>query len=379
MIKVILMQRKKPTIRNWECQWRDPATGKLCTRSTGTKKRRDAERIAGRIEAEINEGRYVQSLKNGWQLVADRYEAEMLAGKSRGTRQKWLSTRCKVETYLSPDKAAAVTSERISELTHRLRLEELSEPTIKSHLSHLQAMLRWAARHGLIPAAPHVEKPTRTATSKGRPVTDAEFKRMLSVIPAIVGNENEKGWKFLLEFLWASGLRLGEALQATWGSGKFAVIINGDRPRLVIAALADKSGKPRELPLAPEVADLLATVPEKRRVGRLVSVDLLYSRDLRRLDTISKTISRIGKEAGIVVSSDPDDDTAKYASAHDLRRSFGTRWAARVPAQQLQQLMRHRDISTTMTFYVGEMVTAIESAIYGTGAHLTNTSANSQV
>jgi integrase len=45
--------------------------------------------------------------------------------------------------------------------------------------------------------------------------------------------------------------------------------------------------------------------------------------------------------------------TGKTASAHDLRRAFGQRWAARVMPAILQQLMRHEDISTTLKFYVG--------------------------
>ena len=43
----------------------------------------------------------------------------------------------------------------------------------------------------------------------------------------------------------------------------------------------------------------------------------------------------------------------KYASAHDFRRAFGSRWANRVMPVILQQLMRHASISTTMEFYVG--------------------------
>ena len=42
----------------------------------------------------------------------------------------------------------------------------------------------------------------------------------------------------------------------------------------------------------------------------------------------------------------------KYASAHDLRRSFGNRWAKRVMPAVLQQLMRHESIDTTMGYYV---------------------------
>ena len=57
----------------------------------------------------------------------------------------------------------------------------------------------------------------------------------------------------------------------------------------------------------------------------------------------------IGKKAGVVV----DKEAGKYATAHDLRRSFGTRWASKVKAATLQLLMRHEDIQTTMRYYVG--------------------------
>jgi integrase len=47
-----------------------------------------------------------------------------------------------------------------------------------------------------------------------------------------------------------------------------------------------------------------------------------------------------------------NDREKKFASAHDLRRSFGTRWASRVKPVVLQKLMRHANIQTTLTFYV---------------------------
>lgn len=44
----------------------------------------------------------------------------------------------------------------------------------------------------------------------------------------------------------------------------------------------------------------------------------------------------------------------KYASAHDLRRSFGTRWAGKVKPVTLQLLMRHESVETTMKYYVDQ-------------------------
>jgi hypothetical protein len=53
--------------------------------------------------------------------------------------------------------------------------------------------------------------------------------------------------------------------------------------------------------------------------------------------------------AGIVVSR---EGGIKYASAHDLRRSFGTRWAKKKMPAILQKLMRHANISTTEKYYM---------------------------
>ena len=53
-----------------------------------------------------------------------------------------------------------------------------------------------------------------------------------------------------------------------------------------------------------------------------------------------------------VVHTDPGTGKTKYASAHDLRRSFGDRWAKRVMPAVLQKLMRHESIETSMGFYV---------------------------
>jgi len=53
--------------------------------------------------------------------------------------------------------------------------------------------------------------------------------------------------------------------------------------------------------------------------------------------------------AGVRVHVDPKDPArVKYASAHDLRRAFGERWAARIMPAQLKDLMRHESIETTL-------------------------------
>ena len=61
-------------------------------------------------------------------------------------------------------------------------------------------------------------------------------------------------------------------------------------------------------------------------------------------------VSEIGQKAGVVVNK----AEKKHASAHDLRRSFSTRWVAKVKPATLQLLMRHKSIETTMKYYVAQ-------------------------
>jgi integrase len=139
------------------------------------------------------------------------------------------------------------------------------------------------------------------------------------------------------------------------------VDLSGKRPFLQIQGTAEKGGKDRSLPLAPEAAELLQTVPESEREGLVFK--LTWQRNSRkpaRVDTVSPIISSIGNKAGVKVAE------KKTASAHDLRRSFGLRWADRVKPHVLQQLMRHASITTTLTFYVqsdaDDMAEAVWSA-----------------
>src|SRR5690242_5564287 len=65
-----------------------------------------------------------------------------------------------------------------------------------------------------------------------------------------------------------------------------------------------------------------------------------------------KVISRIGKEAGIVVNPESNDNSAKFASAHDLRRSCADRMAAAgVPERDITAFMRHASELTTRRHY----------------------------
>jgi integrase len=254
--------------KNLYMRYVDPVTGKQSTRSTGTHKRKDAERIAHKWEAELQEGRYKAPSKVGWAEFRIRYEDEHLSGKAEGTEINACSMFNTVERLIPIERLSPLTAERISYLQSKLRAERLSENTIKSHLRQLKAAFRWANRHGLLNEVPHIEMPTRTGTMKGRPITGEELERMLDSTIDIVGPDAAESWWFLLRGLWWSGLRRTEAMHLHWTDARMICVdFTGRRPMFRIHPDAHKSGKECLLPMAPEFAEMLLTVPEADRTG----------------------------------------------------------------------------------------------------------------
>ncbi len=131
-----------------------------------------------------------------------------------------------------------------------------------------------------------------------------------------------------------------------------------------IAATAEKGMKNRLLPMAPEFSEMLESVPMEVRTGFVFAPQAQRAgRVIRRVDTVSSIIVEMGEKAGVKVSKKTKGNT-KSASAHDLRRSFGFRWAMRVMPPVLMQLMRHESIQTTQEFYVGRNAEAAADVVW---------------
>ena len=330
----------------------DPVTKKQIHKSAETTKRADAAKAAGRWEDELRTGKFCGS-KISWADFRQRYEDEVLASLAPATDEKVSTIFNSLEKHIAPNRLRDLTSDRLSLLQLKLRDAGLAEATIKVHLAHIMAALKWGASVGLLAVVPKVKMPRRAkgATSmKGRPITGEEFDRMLAKVESVVGEAAAESWQFYLRGLWSSGLRIAESMELTWDHpDKLQVDMQpGEHPVLRIPAALEKGNQDRLLAMAPEFAELLDSVPEARRTGYVFNpVGKPGKRVVSKYAGV--IVATIGKQAGVVVNR----EQGKFASAHDLRRSFGQRWASKVMPQVLMELMRHESIETTLRFYVG--------------------------
>jgi integrase len=131
-------------------------------------------------------------------------------------------------------------------------------------------------------------------------------------------------------------------------------------PVLAIPATMQKNETEESIPLLPGFEKLLLTTPEVQRFGWVANPMSLQTKLGRRMrhqrpnaEWVGKVISRIGKQAGIIVEpGKSDDDEGKWASAHDLRRSCATNLAAAgVPEREVSRIMRHASSDTTRKHY----------------------------
>lgn len=363
-------------------QWEDPITGKIKTRSTKTKVRREADRFAGRLEDELNAGTYKPKSHLTWKELVDRYLKEVSVSKARKTKYKMEGMNKWMVELIDPKYAHAVNADVISSFQSKLRDNNLKEPTIHGHLREVRKLLRWATKLELIPKTPHIEFPTVVPAPKGRAITGEELDRFIAAIPKVVViPEFVASWEYLATGLWWSGLRIEEAMLMEWSNDEFLCPdFTGRRPQFRIQAISEKGRAFRMLPMAPEFAEFLLATPEKERHGFIFNP--LTRPPHNRNDTgkgshrptashAGKVLSKIGKAAKIKVS------TTKDASAHDFRRAFGTRWAQRVFPLVLMEMMRHDDIETTQDYYLSQKADDTADAVWNSAwRQSTNTSAN---
>jgi hypothetical protein len=138
------------------------------TRSAKTTRRREAERVAARIEADLAAGKMATAGKITWADFRERYESDYVSGLADRTEQTICSILGIVERISNPQKLTDMTAARISAFQAKLRNEGASEATIGAYSRHLKAALRWAVEVGMLQAAPKIRMPKKASQRLAR-------------------------------------------------------------------------------------------------------------------------------------------------------------------------------------------------------------------
>jgi integrase len=322
--RIIVWKIKLYDRPNYRLEWIDPATQKRVVKGAKTADARIAEDRRSDLEADLNAGRFQRESRVPWKTFRQAYLAEKVATMRPTTRQKAAGVFDSFERLVGPKTMGKITSRTISAYAAALREKGCVAFTVHGHLAYLHAALKWAVGQKFMAELPTFEMPELPKRKFIRKIVAEQFEKLY--------DKAEGLWKPFVATAWYTGMRRGELLDLTWDD-RTRPWVCFQSNRIYLPAAYTKSDEDQWLPLHPQLAeilDALAGPPDRRgRIFRVASTPQETSREFGKL----------AKSCGLPIT------------LHDLRRSFGSRYAAVVPAPVLQRLMRHASIETTLRFY----------------------------
>jgi integrase len=327
-------------------QWIDPDTGQRKSQSVGTANPKALETARADLEADLNHGRHKAASRLSWQRFRELFTTEYAAATRPDTQRNFAITFDAFEHHCHPTSLKSITERTLSTFVAALRRQQgrkaktMAPTTIRVHLQFLHSALSWAVRQKMIPTVPAFPV-VKVPKVDPKPIPTEAFEKL-------VDKADPQMQTFLL-CGWLAGLRLGEALALEWEETDSAPYLDMNRNRIWLPGGFVKGGKDQWIPLDPELKTALQALP---RHGAKVFHFQSQRGGLLTKKGMSTTIHKLAHQAGVRLGM------------HSLRKGFGCRYAAKVPAQVLQKLMRHSNIRITMDYYAN-VDAAVEEAVLG--------------
>lgn len=298
-----------------------PIQGKRIRRNCGTRDRREARRILRECRERLLNGDYVASdgaitaeiaaaseavteeadenehsfTGPSWDDCVDRYRGQRESrlrdtsfthALSRVAIAERVFVNSRRESGL-PDGFAVdevLTLETLEDLQDQLlngaesRLDRRSPTTVNSILAGVMAFARFCHARDWIRKVPPLKRLPVQDVMKGRPISAAEFDRMIDATPKVVGEQAAPSWRFALRVLWESGFRVADLMDFSWDDRRHIHPVWPDRadehPTLLFPG-TQKNGRVQEVPMLPGLVDLLQQVDKADRSGRVVTPEPL--------------------------------------------------------------------------------------------------------
>lgn len=346
--------RDRPSL---QLQWNDPVSGKRRTRSAQTADKDEAEHARADLEYELSHGMASEPDRVKWEDFRELFERERVAPLRIQTRANYNVCLNLFEELCSPKLLSGISERTISTFAAKLRERPgnsgtQAPGTVKLRLQLLRTTLRWAADQKLLAECPRFPR-VKMSKRKPQPVPIDTVERLLDA-------PKDQQTRTYLVCAWLAGLRLGEALALVWDRSETLPWIDFPGRRIWLPAGFVKGDEDQWVPMAAELAEALQQLP---RTGPAVFQFLDRFGQPIGITGVCARIRKLAIRAGLKMT---------YRT---LRRAFGCKYAATVPAQVLQRLMRHSDIKTTMTYYAN-VDEAVDNAVLGNTHAVSRNSAN---
>src|SRR5262245_39414438 len=140
-------------------QWKDPLTGRLKTKSTGTENEKEAEAKRSDLESDLNHGRFSEPSKTTWADFRDAFEHEKVGAMKYNSQVKVNYVLDTFEKLAAPSTIGEITERTFSVYAAKLRGRRMSPATVRGHLAYLRAVLRWAMKQNFLTSVPAIEMP----------------------------------------------------------------------------------------------------------------------------------------------------------------------------------------------------------------------------
>jgi integrase len=329
-------------------QWLDPDTGRTKSQSAKTADEKEAEQARADLEYELNNGRYQEASRLTWERFRELFENEYVSAYRANTRRNYQVTLDLFERLCNPRQLKAISERTISLFVAGMRKEPgkgngntgMMPSTIRTHLLFLHVALAWGAGQKMITAVPKFPA-VKVPQKDPQPIPPETFERLLEKAP-------DDTMRAYLLCGWLAGLRLSEALQLEWEATDLAPYLDLARDRIVLPAGFVKTNRDQWIPLDAVLRAALERLP--RTGNKVFSFPSKKGGQPLTPVGVSQRIRDLARSAGVRLTM------------RSLRRGFGCFYANRVSAHVLQKLMRHANITMTMTYYAN-VDPAVEEAV----------------
>ncbi len=306
---------------------------------------RDAAEVhLEQLRAERRNGTYRAPVKVSFRAAAEAWHEHGVA--EGGTRGPWKATtrrdyRSVLDAHLYPAfghlQLAEVTAERITAWRReRMRAGKLPRRTAEKVVAVLHGIFERARVEFAFPRNPVVDV-ERLATHYGAAIDFYSPEEVWSLVRAA---ESEQDAAIFLTAAF-TGLRRGELVALRVRAVDFAgetIRVEGSYAGGELST--PKSGKPRAVPMVPEVATALSRLLDRR--GDPAADELVFAGEGGGyLDgsALRRRYAAAQKRAGL-----------RPLRFHDLRHTFGSLAVKRSDIVELQAWMGHADVKTTMRY-----------------------------